>query len=224
MPRDPAQAIAWYRRASGLDSGDFVPSAPSQIELEGLRQDLRRREQEVERLRRELDALRRPGAGATGAPPDAAQASQLELEIARLRDEADQMRVQLSAKPPPGTSLPAPTIQILDPDVPLTRGVKIVQTLEAETQRVVVGHVEAPAGLMSLTLNDASLAVTDKGMFRSEVLVAEAGTRVVIVATDGAAAAPSARSCSRPGARARLRSRPRARRRPGSSSAAITRS
>jgi len=61
---------------------------------------------------------------------------------------------------------------------------KIVQTIEAESHRVIVGHVDAPAGLLSLTLNDASLPVTDQGMFRSEVVVAPEGTRVAIVATD----------------------------------------
>ena len=183
VPRDPAQALAWYRRASGLGDLDmnFQPSAPSQGELQQLKQDLRQRDQEVDRLRQELDQLRRESPG----PGDAARVSQLEMEMARLRREADDMRVQLAAKPPPGVKLPPPTIEILDPSVPpSTRGVKLVQTIVAEARRLVVGHVDAPAGLMSLTLNDASLSVSDKGMFRSEVNVAPSGTNVMIVATD----------------------------------------
>ncbi len=185
VPRDPAQALAWYRRASGLEGldVDFVPSAPSTIEMQQLRQDLERREQEVDRLRRELDALRRERPGA-GAAPDAARVADLEVELERLRTEAEALRVQVAAKPGAAAALPGPTIQILDPSVPVTRGVKIVQTLEADARRLVVGHVDAPAGLMSLTLNDASLAVSDQGMFRSEILVGVDGTRVAIVATD----------------------------------------
>ena len=182
VPRDPAQALAWYRRASGLGDLDtgFQPSAPSQGELKQLKQDLRQRDQEVERLRKELEELRRQNPG----PDGAARISQLELEVARLKREADDMRVQVAAKPPPGVKYPAPTIEILDPSVPSTRGVKLVQTIVAEAHRLVVGHVDAPAGLMSLTLNDTSLDVSDKGMFRSEVRVAPNGTKVMIVATD----------------------------------------
>ena len=183
VPRDPAQALAWYRRASGLGDLDmkFQPSAPSQGELQQLRQDLHQRESEVERLRQELEQLRHQ----SSSPDATARVSQLELEVARLRREADDMRVQLAAKPPPGVRLPAPTIEILDPTVPPpTRGVKLVQAIVSEARRLVVGHVDAPAGLMSLTFNDATLPVSDKGMFRSEVKVAPDGTKVVIVATD----------------------------------------
>ncbi len=187
VPRDPAQAIAWYRRASGLADLklDFLPSAPSQPELQRLQRDLRNREDEVDRLRKELEQLRqRQSQDAEGTARNAAQTSQLEVELARLRSEADELRVQVAAKPPPGVRLPGPTIQILDPNVPPTRGVKVVQTIAAESRRVVVGHVDAPAGLLSLTLNDASLEVTDKGMFRSEITVAAQGTKVALVATD----------------------------------------
>jgi hypothetical protein len=182
VPRDPAQALAWYRRASGLADLDlgFQPSAPSQGELQTLKKDLRQREEEVERLKKEIDALRRQSTNAD----DAARASQLQGEVDRLRREADDLRVQLAAKPTPGVKLPAPTIEILDPKVPVTRGVKLVQTIVAEAQRVVVGHVDAPAGLMSLTFNDSALEVSDKGMFRTDVRVRPGGTKVVIVATD----------------------------------------
>jgi len=197
VPRDPAQALAWYRRASGLEdlSVDFVPSAPSQVEVDGLKEDLRRRQEEIERLRRELDALRSQGAAADRIPD-------LEIEIARLRTEAEQLRIQLDVKPSPGAPVPGPTIQILDPNVPLTRGVKIVQTLEADATRLIVGHVDAPAGLMSLTLNDRSLQVNEKGTFRSEVGVGGEGTTVVIVATDRHGARAERRFVLEPGAEA----------------------
>lgn len=183
VPRDPAQALAWYRRASGLGElgASYQPSAPSQGELQQLRHDLRQRESEVERLRQEIEKLRRQ----SPAPDAAGRVSELEIEVARLRREADDMRVQLAAKPPPGVKLPPPTIEILDPSVPpSTRGVKLVQAIVSEARRLVVGHVDAPAGLLSLTFNDAALPVSDKGMFRSEVKVAPTGTKVMIVATD----------------------------------------
>jgi uncharacterized caspase-like protein len=183
--RDPKQALAWYRRASGLSdlSLDFKASVASDTEKAQLREDLERREQEVQRLRDELDGLRRKQ-NQDGADSDA-HAADLEIEITRLRQEAEQLRVQITANQQPAdVDLPAPTIEMLDPKVPLTRGVKIVQTIAAEDKRAIVGHVDSPAGLMSLTINDASVDVTKKGIFRTDVIVGPDGTKVMIVATD----------------------------------------
>ena len=183
VPRDPAQALVWYRRASGLAELrlDFLPSAPSLTEWNQLREDVRRRDREIERLRQQLQTL------SDTQRDEGADAARLEAELERLRTESEQLRIELAQHEQAAQSdvpVPAPTIQLLDPKVPRTRGVKVVQALVADELRAVVGHVDAPAGLMSLTLNDASLDVNERGIFRREVVVAPGGTRVRIVATD----------------------------------------
>lgn len=187
VPKDPVRALTWYRRASGLQdlAVEFVAGAPSQIEMQQLERELRKRDQEVERLRRELDALRKAQPpSSSAAPQTSADVASLEAELTRLRQEADQLRVQLAQKPAAGAKLPGPSIQLLDPNVPLTRGVTIVQTMAALARRAVVGQVDAPAGLASLTLNGSPLDATDKGIFRSDVMLGETGARVQIIAID----------------------------------------
>ena len=155
-----------------------------------LQNDLERRETEIGRLRRELQQAQRAAADARSemeAAPDPSTLIALEAEIARLRQESDGLRTQIAAsQPQPGAELPPPTIRLLDPEVPLTRGVRVVQSIAAEAVRVVVGHVDAPAGLMSLTVNDRSVTPEPKGIFRSDVQVRSDGTRVRIVAADKA--------------------------------------
>ena len=198
VPKDPRQALVWYRRASGLeDLGGagairFQPSVPTQNEMGQLKTDLERRESEIARLRQELQRAERTAADArteAAAAPDPSDLIAMEAEIARLRQESDGLRQQIAASNPrPGADLPPPSIRLLDPEVPLTRGVQVVQSVAVEAVRVVVGHVDAPAGLMSLTVNDRSVTPEKKGIFRSDVKVRSDGTRVRIVAADKAGA------------------------------------
>lgn len=78
----------------------------------------------------------------------------------------------------------APRIHLIDPLIANTRGVSVVPVNDSASSRQIVGRVEAPAGLLSLTVNDDPTDVGDNGVFRSSVDVRDDGSPVVIVALD----------------------------------------
>jgi hypothetical protein len=109
----------------------------------------------------------------------------LDAQIAELKVEAEQQRsdvVMLAQNN--AVNLPAPTIQIIDPLIPLTRGLTVTMAIPPAETRLLVGRVEAPAGLISLTLNDREIKPDAKGIFRSEVTLNEDDTHVTLVAID----------------------------------------
>lgn len=109
----------------------------------------------------------------------------LDAQIADLRAEAEQQRtdvVMLAQNN--AVNLPGPTIQIIDPLIPLTRGLTVTMAIPPAATRLLVGRVEAPAGLLSLTINDQEVKTDDKGIFRSDVVLSEGDTHVTLVAID----------------------------------------
>lgn len=96
--------------------------------------------------------------------------------------------VQLaSASPTVGAG--GPVIRLLDPtlDQPTRNTVPVIQVRNAVGSRMVVGQIEAPAGMTSLTINDRQQDWTEDGVFTAEVpLAANARTEVAIVAVDKA--------------------------------------
>jgi len=84
----------------------------------------------------------------------------------------------------PGVRVAGPTIQIVEPDVPLTRGVPPVEIPAGVGVLQVVGRVEAPAGLSSLSLNGESVPVDERGVFRHGVTLGASAARVEVVAVD----------------------------------------
>lgn len=109
----------------------------------------------------------------------------LDEQIAALKAEAEQQRtdvVMLAQNN--AVNLPGPTIQIIDPLIPLTRGLAITMAIPPAATRLLVGRVEAPAGLISLTVNDREVSPGKKGIFRTEITLDEGDTLVTLVAID----------------------------------------
>lgn len=79
-----------------------------------------------------------------------------------------------------------PSIQLIDPDVVVTRSPTIVPLRSASKYRDVVGRVVAPAGLLSLTVNDQSLVPEPNGLFKARIDLVQGSTRVDFVAVDRA--------------------------------------
>lgn len=113
------------------------------------------------------------------------RASGLDVELAARTLEPPAPRI---AEPPKAASVappePAPTIEVIDPELPAARGTAEVRLAPGVMQRVVVGRVSAPAGLLTLLVNDREEQVGSDGLFRTEVAVASSGTPVSIVAID----------------------------------------
>ena len=115
------------------------------------------------------------------------QMSELDRQIAALRQEFEDQRERLAelGREQP-VALAGPDIRLIDPQLPAdtTRGLPIVRTRGNLSQRSIIGKVDAPAGLLSVVLNDRPLTLNDELLFTEEVPIGPAGNKVSIVAVD----------------------------------------
>jgi uncharacterized caspase-like protein len=84
------------------------------------------------------------------------------------------------------TDAGAPSIELIDPVVPETRGVSIATVAPDVAERLIIGRVRALSGLRSVTVNDREVSVETSGIFQARVPVAADGSRISIVAVDTA--------------------------------------
>lgn len=177
-------------------------------EAAAARDELGRRQQAAELLKGELAKLRNEAQTATaqGRTNQAAldKARTLEAELARMeqalgeqqgkirRLEAAAAQATAQAQAPavaaarPDVPVAGPSIQLIDPDVVVTRSPAVVPLRGAVSHRDVVGRVVAPAGLLSLTVNDRTLTPDANGLFKTRVDLQPQATRVTFVAVDKA--------------------------------------
>jgi hypothetical protein len=117
---------------------------------------------------------------------EAALAQQREA-LSRLKTEAEESRRAFESVRREQLKLVSapPSIEILDPPITLTRSGELTVQLRSVTrERTVVGKVTAPAGLLSLTVNDRRQQPDRDGIFQSNIPVAEQKTPVSVVAVD----------------------------------------
>ncbi len=119
--------------------------------------------------------------------------AQRKADIARLEGELDSYKAQVAkletskvSRQPAGAlaAVAAPSIQIIDPQVVITRDTITVKVRSGIRKREIVGRVSAPAGLMSLTANDVSQTVDSNGMFKTSVDLGASKTKVAMIAVD----------------------------------------
>lgn len=79
---------------------------------------------------------------------------------------------------------PGPEINVIDPPVSNTRSISNIITPAGVDSRLVVGRIDAPAGLLSLTINGQPQDVDEQGMFKAKVSVSQSKTPVKLVAVD----------------------------------------
>ncbi len=77
-----------------------------------------------------------------------------------------------------------PTIEILDPPIALMRGLPSIRLRSATKERIIVGKVVAPAGLLSFTVNDNSEEIDTSGIFNVTIPVERDQVPVKMVAVD----------------------------------------
>ncbi len=118
-----------------------------------------------------------------------AQVNRQKHQIAKLKQEADQYAVgerAATARPPLIASRnDAPTIEIIEPPVILTRSQATVRLRALEQQRQVIGKVSAPAGILSLSVNGVDTVLADNSLFRANVPIKGDPTPVDVVVIDG---------------------------------------
>lgn len=113
--------------------------------------------------------------------------AQQKLNIERLEGEVGSYKAKvakLETAPRLAAAVASPSIQIIDPQVVITRDSITVKVRSGVRTREIVGRVSAPAGLMSLTANDVSQSVDGNGMFKTVVELAAGKTRVALLAVD----------------------------------------
>jgi len=166
VEKDTTKALNWYRKASGLEGDDLQFASTIEAKTE-------------HRV-----------AGLT------TQISQLQLELKTTQTTLQQKQAQLSkaerqsllasasAYQDKLNKLQGPTIELLDPPLSLTRGVPSIRLRSAIKERIIVGKVLAPAGLLSLTINAHPEAVNNTGIFQVPIQIKNTSTPVNIIATD----------------------------------------
>lgn len=78
----------------------------------------------------------------------------------------------------------APTIEVIEPPLVISRGTPAAHTRSGLEARPVVGKIVAPGGLLSLTVNEQEQRVDDQGLFKANVPLRGEKTLVSIVAVD----------------------------------------
>jgi len=192
-----------------------------QRELEAMRTQLTERTSLLEEERRKLEQLK-SGVGAAGGGQPASgkdtgsagsaskgagagldkQASmvaererevgQLQGRVATIKDELKQQVAKVQQGGLQDLGVPGPSIQIVDPPVVLTRGIRLeegripVAIGQGRTVKV-TGRVNAPAGLRSLSINNKPVSADEQGLFTvspGERMPGQRGVPVDIVAED----------------------------------------
>lgn len=116
------------------------------------------------------------------------QLAKLEGEIEFYREQllkADQGAQKPRTEPSVAVNQPkgGPAIELIDPPLTNVRGVPVIKT-RSVVKRPVVGKVNAPGGVLALTLNDAQLALDTNNLFFTEVAITARETPVNIAAVD----------------------------------------
>ncbi|MCS6946755.1 MAG: caspase family protein, partial [Steroidobacteraceae bacterium] len=164
-------------------------------ELQYSRQQLAAREQEIAAARRSsaneqeqlLEARRQLQAREAELEQLRSTVQTLGTELAAVRELAERRRRELDAVEQPIAKrlLAGPELTLIEPTVQRTRDIVPVATLAAGAeQQTIVGRITAPAGLLSLAVNERSLTPNEYGVFRTDLPVGSTAQPVKIVAVD----------------------------------------
>jgi hypothetical protein len=196
VEKNPQQALLWYRRAGLGDSitlDENTLSFQERQELQQLREEVNRRNDETRMLRQKLEQIqkdledtsrqlnqRRSDTEDQNQRQDVAA---LTSEIVRYEETIKNLRAQLVQKEEILKKLPAPRIEIYDPLA--QRGVSYEMGKQDLKKRLVAGMVWAPAGLASFKVNQKTEKVAPDGKFRVQVPLNQSGdTTATFIAVD----------------------------------------
>ena len=117
-----------------------------------------------------------------------------EQKAQRYRDDLSSLESKAAQKPATPAPVPtpaaiagaAPSIQVIDPPIVLTRDIPSIEVRGGAGTRDIVGRVIASGGLLSFSVNDqaAEKSVDANGLFRVAVALTGKSTPVSIVAVD----------------------------------------
>jgi len=106
-------------------------------------------------------------------------------EITALREKVEQQNRKLAESGQESLFVAeGPKIEIIDPPIPLTRGMPTIQLNSGDKRKEIVGRINSPEGLIGLTVNDQAQSVDASGVFRIPVNFSGGQTQIDIAATD----------------------------------------
>jgi hypothetical protein len=199
MP-DPAELeqLRQAAQTAQLEAGSLRAAAATRdAELQALRNELSRRrgneaalnaqlvtkQAEVDGLNAAAERRQRDADAATGAQQQAlAQARTAAADAQAVIDEQRQ-RLERLERSAAQKLLVAPELTLVEPQLARTRDIVPVAWSRSR-EREIVGRVAAPAGLTSLTVNDARVEPNELGVFTTRISLASADLPVKVVAVD----------------------------------------
>ena len=186
-------------------------TASLRLEIQGARRDLQEGQRDIEAKRDALRAAERTVQATRQEiatlkedrqTKESARVKALELELQKRDEALNRQRAEMaelegklrsnqqtvatleSPRRPAPVGIAAPSIQIIDPSVVVTRGAATHELRPETSNREIVGRVVAPAGLVSLTANDAVQNVDSDGYFRIKAVLQADRTLMRFAAID----------------------------------------
>jgi uncharacterized caspase-like protein len=148
-------------------------------ENQKLEQELQQREKALTTLEGELLQRREEIAVRTSRIREL-QDKVVELEAARAQEGVDKTTQMASAE----GIMAGPEVTMIEPILPLTRGDTPLTLRSNVASRQIIGRLTAPAGVLSLMINDTVTQTNPQGVFASNVIMAGPENPVSIVAVD----------------------------------------
>jgi hypothetical protein len=152
-------------------------------ELMQARAEATQRAQEAQRLRVALEEARQQ-VDMIEAEGNV-ELDEMRAQLDRVREEADRYKMRLDelADEPPPADLAGPDIQLIEPVAYDTRSGGDI-TVTSQEQQLIIGKVTAPAGLLTLMVNQEPVAVNANNVFQAPISIEGESTNVRIAAID----------------------------------------
>lgn len=175
----------WREQSVTLqDEMQFLREQNSQ--LAASREEAELYQQETERLKVLLAETQAQLVEIESEPDAGAELDRMQAELQRVREEADRYRrriEELETVQASNANLAGPSIQLIEPAAYNTRGLTDI-VIETAEQYQIVGKVTAPAGVLSVTVNQQPAELNESNVFRSVVGLAGETTPIHIAAID----------------------------------------
>lgn len=157
-------------------------------ELAASREEAARQQREAERLRALLAETQAQLGVIEAEKVDSSRLQELQSELDRVREEADRYKERidrLETAKATAVALAGPSIQLIEPAGFHTRGIQDVTLRRSDAEHYeIVGKVTAPAGVLSVHVNEQTAPFNANNVFRHEVPLSGEKTPVRVTAID----------------------------------------
>ena len=158
--------LAQIRQEQQLSKQELQSSADDEVKIKALEDELGQSEIELQRSKGEMGSLKN-------------KVQQLEIAAKSDRDQ-----LAMIAKTEGGDLGSGPIIELIDPKLDITRGIKQVVKTRSGSERTIVGKVIALNGLHTFTVNGVEERVDQGGLFRFSKRVQDKEYPIRLVAVD----------------------------------------